>query len=63
MKKFKNLPNSNKLIIRVVYSILLIWIGGLTFNHINPWIGIIISIIAICLAIRGILLYLNSLTD
>lgn len=60
MKKFKNLSNSSKLFIRMVYSILLAWLGGLVFNHIQAWIGVIILVLAILLAIRGVLISLNQ---
>lgn len=60
MKKFKNLSNSTKLIIRIIYSILLAWLGGLVFNHIHAWIGVIILIIAISLIIRGVVISLNK---
>ena len=60
MKKFKNLSNSTQLIIRIIYSILLAWLGGLVFNYIHSWIGVIILIVAISLIIRGIVISLNQ---
>lgn len=60
MKKFKNLSNLNQLIIRIIYSILLFWLGGLVFNYIHAWIGIIILTAAISLFIRGIVISLNQ---
>ena len=60
MKKFKNLSNLTKLIIRIIYSILLAWLSGLVFNYIHAWMGVIILIAAIFLIIRGILISLNN---
>ena len=60
MKKFKNLSNLTQFSIRIIYSILLAWLGGLVFNYIHAWIGVITLIAAISLIIRGVVISINQ---